>query len=101
MAVVMWEPLSTEDLRGILSSYEIVYYEMLPNDKCEQDSTDNVKTESAHQLEREALFTITDLDPGLQYCVGVAAKTSAGVGVFTFIVIPCLSYIFTVFLVIQ
>ena len=91
MAVVMWEPLSTEDLRGSLSSYEIVYYEMLPNDRCEQDSTDNVKTESVHQLEREALFTITDLDPGLQYCVGVAAMTSVGVGMFTFTVIPCQS----------
>ena len=29
VAVVMWEPLSTDDLRGNLSSYEIVYYEVI------------------------------------------------------------------------
>ena len=32
------------------------------------------------------------LDPGLQYCVGVAAMTSAGIGEFMFTVIPCLSF---------
>ena len=34
-------------------------------------------------------YAVTDLDPGLQYCVWVAVKTSAGVGPFSHTLIPC------------
>ena len=34
-------------------------------------------------------IVISDLVPGKQYCVGVAARTSAGVGNYTQLLIPC------------
>ena len=46
--------------------------------------------DSTLSVNKESLdFVINDLDPGLQYCVGVAAMTSAGIGEFMFTVIPC------------
>ena len=89
MAVVMWEPLSTEDLRGSLSSYEIVYYKV-SDEQCPQNTTINDKTMSVEV--RESMFTMTELAPGLQYCVGVAAKTSVEVGEFSFSFVPCMSF---------
>ena len=82
MAVVEWDELSWEDKRGILLSYEIVYQSTLDSQCPVNDSyneTQSTKNES---------YTITDLDPGLQYCMAVAAKTSAGVGVFSHALIP-------------
>ena len=89
MAVVMWKPLSTEDLRGILSSYEIVYYEVT-DEQCPQNTTTNDKTMSVEVI--ESMFTMTELAPGLQYCVGVAAKTSVEVGEFSSSFVPCMSF---------
>ena len=45
----------------------------------------------------------TSLDPGLQYCVRVAGRTSAGVGPFSQTLIPCMcSYlVFIVYILMQ
>ena len=80
-----WEELSWADRRGVLTSYEIVYDDMTSDQCPATNSFDNTLSVNKESLD----FVINDLDPGLQYCVGVAAKTSAGIGVFMFTVIPC------------
>ena len=87
-ALIEWEILSQEDLRGNLSSHEIVYFNLL---EAECPPT-TIGTSSSHMVSfigTEPQFVITDLDPGLQYCVGVAAKTGAGLGDFSYSLIPC------------
>ena len=85
-ALIEWEVLSLEDLRGNLSSHEILYYELLDED-CPPTTTSSSRRVSFKGIEPQ--FVITDLDPGLQYCVGVAAKTGAGRGDFSYSLIPC------------
>ena len=85
-ALIEWEVLSLEDLRGNLSSHEIVYYKLLDED-CPPNTTSSSRMVSFKGIEPQ--FVITDLDPGLQYCVGVAAKTGAGHGDFSYSLIPC------------
>ena len=85
-ALIEWEVLSLEDLRGNLLSHEIVYYELLDED-CPPNTTSSSRMVSFKGIEPQ--FVITDLDPGLQYCVGVAAKTGAGRGDFSYSLIPC------------
>ena len=87
-ALIEWEVLSQEDLRGNLSSHEIVYYELLDED-CPPNTTSSSRMVSFKGIEPQ--FVITDLDPGLQYCVGVAAKTGAGRGDFSYSLMPCKS----------
>lgn len=84
-AIIEWGELSWKELRGVLVSYEIGYNSVGSGDKCSVANSDNNHTTSVHQ-ERGVL---TDLDPGLQYCVRVAAKTSAGIGPFNQALIPC------------
>lgn len=84
-ATIEWGELSWKDLRGVLVSYEIGYNSVGPGDKCSVADSDYSHTMSVHQ-ERDI---VTDLDPGLQYCVWVAAKTSAGIGPFNQALIPC------------
>ena len=93
--------MSWEDLRGWLVSYEIGYESVRSGQCPASDSTHN-ETESVDQ----EMFVVTGLDPGLQYCVWVAGRTSAGVGPFSYSLIPCMPFIyilmrFTVVLVIQ
>ena len=85
-ALIEWEVLSLENLRGNLSSHEIVYYELLDED-CPPNTTSSSRMVSFKGIEPQ--FVITDLDPGLQYCVGVAAKTGAGRGDFSYSLISC------------
>ena len=61
-------------------------YDDMTSDQCPaMNSFDDTPSVNKESLD----FIINDLDPGLQYCVGVAAKTSAGIGEFMFTVIPC------------
>ena len=73
-----------EDLRGWLVSYEIGYQSMRSGQCSPSDSTTN-ETVSVDQ----EMFRVTGLDPGLQYCVWVAGRTSPGVGPFSYTLIPC------------
>ena len=104
VALIEWEPLSLKDWRGNLTSYEIVYYEML-DEKCPLSSPFkkmDISVKEEGQIESTILFVaegniqvkITGLEPVVQYCVSVAARTSAGIGEFSYFVIPskCLSY---------
>ena len=84
-ASVEWDEMSWEDLRGWLVSYEIGYESVRSGQCPASDSTHN-ETESVDQ----EMFVVTGLDPGLQYCVWVAGRTSAGVGPFSYSLIPCM-----------
>ena len=66
------------------SSYATVVYYEVSDKQCPQNTTTNDKTVSVEV--RESIFTMTELDPGLQYCVGVA------VGDLSFSFVPCMSF---------
>ena len=92
-ASVVWDDISLEELRGWLVVYEIGYgitmsgdHQCLANDSFTYNETLSVDSEGQYQL--------TGLDPGLQYCLRVAGRTSAGVGPFSHTFTPCmLSYV--------
>ena len=65
-------------------SYEIGYQSVRSGQCPPSDSTTN-DTVSVDQ----EMFGVTGLDPGLQYCVWVAGRTSAGFGPFSYTLIPC------------
>ena len=93
VALIEWERLSLKDWRGNLTSYEIVYYEML-QEQCPLSSP--IKNMSISIEERNHIYitenttlsvvegniqvNITGLEAVVQYCVSVAARTSAGIG---------------------
>ena len=86
-AVVEWEHLDVENLRGKLVSYEIVYHE-LSEEQCPATSDGNT---TISVTGGDSYAVIANLDPRLEYCVAVAAKTGAGVGEFSYVTIPCMS----------
>jgi len=85
--LVKWEYLKLEDLRGNLVSYEIAYYDLL-NQQCPAKSAENT---TISERGGDSYAVIANLEPTLEYCVAVAAKTGAGVGEFSYITIPCMS----------
>ena len=96
-AVVKWEHLDLEDLRGSLVSYELVYYDLL-EEQCptkaydwQQRPTTTTDNKTISVTGEDPCAVIANLDPRLEYCVAVAAKTGAGVGEFSYITIPRMS----------
>ena len=86
-----WMAPTQEQLQGFLDSYVIVY-DQLSTYKC----LDLNPSTSQVIYVQEPFVAIEGLIPGKEYCVEVAAKTTAGIGNFTKFVIPresCL-YIF-------
>ena len=100
VALIEWERLSLKDWRGNLTSYEIVYYEML-DEQCPLSSPFKkmkISVEEKNQIyitestvlstaEGNIQVSITDLEAVVQYCVSVAARTSAEIGEFSYSVI--------------
>ena len=84
-ASVEWDEIVLEDLRGWLESYEVEYENVTSRDQCSTNISSNTETVSVDQK----MYEMTGLDPGLQYCVRVAGRTSAGVGPFSHTVIAC------------
>lgn len=86
-ARVEWELLTLDQLRGNLTSYELVYFELV------QECLENSNFENGGNVSVEAIqpvFSLTGLlDPGLQYCIGIAARTGAGIGPVSFETISC------------
>ena len=86
-AEIQWELLSFKELQGNLSSYEIVYYEL--EEDCPPNNVNTTKQSLVSVVKREPVFSITNLDPRREYCVGIAAKTGAGIGKFSFEAVSC------------
>ena len=104
MALIELERLSLEDWRGNLSSYEVVYYEVLeeqcplsspfkamtfsvPNSGIQINITQNLTNVTLSVAEGSIQINITDLEPVVQYCLSVAAKTGAGIGEMSYHII--------------
>ena len=86
-ALIEWEPLNLEQLRGNLTSYEIVYIPL--ENECPPHSNTNKEETMSIQVTKP-VCAITDLlDPGREYCVGIAANTGAGTGMFSYNLITC------------
>ncbi|CAI8053003.1 Receptor-type tyrosine-protein phosphatase F [Geodia barretti] len=82
---LLWEALSLEELRGFLDSYVVVFEELNTYQCLDLDPLT-----SQSVLVQEVFITISyGLMPGKEYCVEVAAETSAGAGISTKITIPC------------
>ena len=56
---------------------------------CLETSVNSTYTERL-SVDSEWQYQLTGLDPGLQYCVRVAGRTSAGVGPFSHTLVPCM-----------
>jgi hypothetical protein len=78
-----WDTLSLEELRGFFHSYAVAYYE-LDTFQCMDIDPSTSQLTAVHK----PFIVISDLVPGKEYCVGVAARTSAGVGNYTQLLIP-------------
>ena len=90
-----WDALTYEELRGFLDSYVVIYDELSTYECLDLDIlTSEVK------YVNETFINIEGLIPGKEYCVEVAAQTSAGLGNFTKVIIPCefLIAIITIFM---
>ena len=87
-----WDTLTLEELRGFFHSYAVVHREL--------DAFQCMDIElSTSQLAtvQEPFIVISDLVPGKEYCVGVAARTSVGVGNYTQLLIPCKCQVYSCF----
>ena len=67
-------------------SYEIGYEDVTSIDQCPANDSTYIETVSVN----ERVYEATSLDPGMQYCVKVAGRTSAGVGPYSHTFIPCM-----------
>ena len=70
-------------------SYEVEYESVASCDGCPVSNTSTTNTETVSV--DEETYQLTGLAPGLQYCVRVAGKTSAGLSPFSHTVVPCRS----------
>ena len=77
---VTWTTLTLEESRGFLTVYSVAYH---PSEraKCPEvnPETNTIVTTSWEYSQ----LVISDLDPRLQYCIGIAASTVAGTGDFS------------------
>ena len=77
---VTWTTLTLEESRGFLTIYSVAYS---PSEraKCPEvnPETNTILTTSSENSQ----LVISDLNPRLQYCIGIAATTVAGTGDFS------------------
>ena len=88
-ALIEWELVSLNQLRGNLTAYEIVYFEL--EEDCSANSNIYGKNKGNVSVEAiQPVFSLTDLlDPRLEYCIGIAARTGAGIGPYSSESISC------------
>ena len=86
-ALIEWEALRLEDLRGNLTSYTIVYFAL--SNGC-PSLTGSADSSSLSVVSLQTVFTLVDLlEPVHEYCAGVAATTGAGTGNFSYAPVSC------------
>ena len=88
-ALIEWERLGPQDLRGYLTSYLIVFFKL--SDTCTPVSSSAQSYENRSSVPAlSPVFSLIDLlDPRHEYCVGVAAVTGAGTGAFSYKSVSC------------
>ena len=81
---VSWNLLTLDELGGFFDSYKVIYQE-LTRHSCADTDVESV-TEAFSVTTDHAM--ITGLNPTAEYCVGVAASTTAGVGNYSQSLLP-------------
>ena len=88
-ATLTWSQLSLVESRGFLTEYKVTYNNTQRR-SCPQVDPETSTTLSVDQDETQLI--ISDLDPRLEYCVGIAASTVAGTSDYSDTVkVPCKS----------
>ena len=88
-ATLTWSQLSLVQSRGFLTAYKVTY-KNTQRRSCPQVDPETSTTLSVGQDETQ--LVISDLDPSLEYCVGIAATTVAGMSDYSATVkVPCKS----------
>ena len=89
-ATLTWSQLSLVQSRGFLTAYKVTYKNTQRRRNCPQVDPEVSTTLSVGQDETQ--LVISDLDPKLEYCVGIAATTVAGTSEYSATVkVPCKS----------
>ena len=79
--VLTWDPLSLVESRGFLTDYKVAYMSTLRS-SCPQIDLETASTTLSVDKENTQTV-ISNLDPGLEYCVAIAASTVAGTSDFS------------------
>ena len=88
-ATLTWSQLSLVQSRGFLTAYKVTY-KNTQRSSCLQVDPETSTTLSVDQDETQ--LVISDLDPRLEYCVGIAATTVGGTSDYSATVkVPCKS----------
>ena len=88
-ATLTWSQLSLVESRGFLTAYKVTYKNTQTR-SCPQVDPETSTTFSEDQNETQ--LVITDLDPRLEYCVGIAATTVVGTSEYSAALkVPCKS----------
>ena len=74
---VIWTQLTFEESRGFLTSYLVAYSPSETTTCPEVNPETNIILTTSSEYSQ---LVISDLDPRLEYCVGIAASTVAGTG---------------------
>ena len=86
-ATLNWSRLSLVESRGFLTTYKVTYKNTRRR-SCPQVDPETSTTLSVDQDETQLI--ISDLDPRLEYCVGIAASTVAGTSDYSSTLkVPC------------
>ena len=81
--VLTWDPLSLVESRGFLTDYKVAYLDTLRS-SCPHIDHDLETMSTTLSVDKENSQTvISNLDPGLEYCVAIAASTVAGTSDFS------------------
>ena len=79
--ILMWGPLSLVESRGFLTDYKVAYINT-QSSSCPQIDLQTMSTTLSVDKESTQIM-INNLDPGLEYCVAMAASTVAGTSGFS------------------
>ena len=86
-ATLNWSSISLVESRGFLTAYKVTY-KSTQRGSCPQVDPETSTTLSVDQNETQ--LVISDLDPRLEYCVGIAASTVAGTSDYSATLeVPC------------
>ena len=77
----MWDPLSLVESQGFLTDYKLAYMDALRSSCPQIDLGTTNTTLSVDKGNTQTV--ISNLDPGLEYCVAIAASTVAGTSGFS------------------
>ena len=89
-ARINWIPLTQDEARGLLTSFEIAYETVRDSDCSNHSASDSEMAFVRENLFEQHTTSITGLEPNSEYCVAIQVRTSEGESGFTnSIKLPC------------